>query len=325
MRLTRAPGLSARIIWLCVALPLALVLTISCGGDSPKSEISASAVASVAQDEIVPIIVSSELVVGPNRFVVGLIRDNQEVLGAEATMRFFKIDGHQPIFKSESQARAVRVTKSYTEIHANGEVHTHEAGETGVYVANVNFETPGEWDLQINVKVGGQEFKPQRARFRVLQQGLSPAIGAPAPASKQTVLTDVGGDISKLDTSNPPRPEFHGLTIATALASNKPTIIAFASPSFCVTRICGPAKQVLDSLYPRYREQANFIHIEPYLLEQTRSGRGLAPVPVMAEWGLKTEPWIFLLDRQGKVAAKYEGMAALDEVEQALQQVLAAR
>ena len=32
------------------------------------------------------------------------------------------------------------------------------------------------------------------------------------------------------------------------------------------------------------------------------------------EWGLPTEPYVFVVDAQGKVAAKFEGMAYPDEL-----------
>ena len=306
--------------------PFLLILSaaaFACGDEpSEISEIPPSAVASTSSEQVVPIIVSSELVVGPNRFVLGLLRDNQEVLGAETNLRFFLIEGNTGTLKSEVVARSVRITKSYSEVHENGAVHTHEAGETGVYVADVTFDAPGDWGLEVNLRLAGRTFGPQAVRFSVIPRGFTPPIGTVPPPSRQTILSDVGGDISKVDTSNPPVTQMHNLTIANAIASGKPSVIAFASPAFCVSRICGPAKQVVDTIFGEYGSRANFIHIEPYALEEARSGKGLVPVPVMAEWGLRSEPWTFVLDRQGRVAAKFEGMVAAEEVEQALQEAL---
>ncbi len=306
-----------------VALAGLLAVMAACGSDdSEVNEISPGAIASVAQEDVVPIVVSSELTIGSNRFVLGLIQNNQEVLGAETSLRFYKVAGGQATLKAQAQARPVRITRTYTEVHPNGEAHTHEAGETGVYVANVDFDAPGEWQVEVNASRAGIPFRAQRVRFMVGERALTPVIGTKPPASRQTVLADVGNDAIKIDSSNPPVPDLHNLTIADALVSGKPTVIAFASPGFCVTRICGPAKQVLDELYPRYQGRANFIHVEPYQLQEARSGKGLIPAPVMAEWGLQTEPWIFVLDKQGNVIAKYEGIVALGEVEPVLQHAL---
>jgi len=40
------------------------------------------------------------------------------------------------------------------------------------------------------------------------------------------------------------------------------------------------------------------------------------------EWGLQTEPWIFVVDRKGIVRAKFEGPTTAREIEAALQQIL---
>jgi peroxiredoxin len=46
------------------------------------------------------------------------------------------------------------------------------------------------------------------------------------------------------------------------------------------------------------------------------------PVPATREWQLRSEPWVFVIDRQGRIAAKFEGIMALEEVEAALLAVL---
>ncbi len=43
---------------------------------------------------------------------------------------------------------------------------------------------------------------------------------------------------------------------------------------------------------------------------------------VQQEWGLWTEPWVFLVDSEGNVAAKFEGVVSLEEIEAALRQIL---
>ena len=117
----------------------------------------------------------------------------------------------------------------------------------------------------------------------------------------------------------PERPHMHSLRIADALGQGKPVVIAFATPAFCVSRICGPIMdEVMDPLYARYRQQAIFIHVEPFDLRAAREGKGLYLTDTMRQWGLTSKPWIFVLDGQGRVAAKFEGIVSREEVEQAL-------
>jgi hypothetical protein len=39
----------------------------------------------------------------------------------------------------------------------------------------------------------------------------------------------------------------------------------------------------------------------------------------MAEWGLVTEPWTFVVGADGRVARRYEGLVAEDEIVGALE------
>ena len=57
------------------------------------------------------------------------------------------------------------------------------------------------------------------------------------------------------------------MTVAEAIDTKKPTLIAFATPAFCQTRFCGPViEEVVAPLAKDYRGRANFVHIEPYRL-----------------------------------------------------------
>ncbi len=261
---------------------------------------------------------------GPNRFALGLLDQAQqaEVLGAQLHFRFFKLEGDQATFKLETDATAIRITKSYTHTHEDGTIETHKAGESGVYIANVDFDSPSDWGVEVSGSVDGQSLGPLRPVFQVAEKSLSPSVGDPAPRSVQRVLKDVA-DITDIDTSDPPNPDMHNMTIAEAVSSGRPTVIVIATPAFCTSQICGPTKETVDELYRKYMGQANFVHVEPYDLAKARSGEGLEVLPFLTdEWGLRTEPWVFLVDRQGKIAAKFEAVVSYEELEAALQPLL---
>ncbi len=115
----------------------------------------------------------------------------------------------------------------------------------------------------------------------------------------------------------------HEMTIAEAVESGRPTVVAFATPAFCQSRVCGPLMDsVVDPLFQRYGGRVNFVHVEPYDLEKARQGE-IVVVPEVEEWGLQTEPWLFIIDRQGRIAAKFEAIVAVEEVEQVLNRVQA--
>jgi hypothetical protein len=200
---------------------------------------------------------------------------------------------------------------------------TTPAGEDGVYVANARFERGGNWGVQIEVTRDGTKLKPIPFTFTVLDNTPEPALGAQAPASTQITLANVS-DIHEIDSSSPPRPAMHETTIADALKTGKPVVVAFATPAFCTSRLCAPIMStVMDPLAATYGGEAVFIHVEPYDLKALRETGQQIPVPATREWGLQSEPWIFVVDRQGRIAGKYEGVATEDEVGRALQRVIA--
>ena len=234
----------------------------------------------------------------------------------------YDLNGDRPAFRSEAAARFISAELSFIDESSGNQRRI--VGENGVYVTPVTFDRPGRWGMEITISQDSKKMKPILFQFDVQERTPEPAAGDPAPPSRQLTLSDVA-DVTEIDSSFPPRPHMHDVTVAEAIASGKPAVVAFATPAFCESRTCGPVMDtVMDPLYDRYRGQASFIHIEPYKLKELREGIDVVPVPALAEWHLQTEPWVFVIDGQGKVAAKFEGIVALDEVETVLRQVLAA-
>jgi|FLYL01.1.fsa_nt_gi hypothetical protein len=317
-----------------LALALALLLTACSGGGEgaapPTGDLSSCVpgggenyVHRAPEGDIVPVTISSDLAVGENRFVLGLLNaDNEPVTGADLTFRFFCFNGAgEKVYSAPVEPRPITITRSYTHTHEDGTVESHEAGETGVYVAEVDFPVYGRWGVTLTGRAAGHSIGRMDVVFPVNEKPYSPAVGDPAPKSVQPTLADVP-DISQLDTSASPIPEMHDKTIAEAVTSGRPTVIVFATPAFCQSQICGPVKDIVDDLYAAYRDRANFVHVEPYDVARLRDGscRSLNECvqPVMSEWGLRTEPWVFIVDSGGNVAAKFEGLASYTELEAAL-------
>jgi hypothetical protein len=108
----------------------------------------------------------------------------------------------------------------------------------------------------------------------------------------------------------------HQTTIADAVTSGRPTVIAFATPAFCTSRVCAPVMDtVMDPLFARYSDVATFVHVEPYVLRDVREANVRNPVPAAREWMLQSEPWVFVIGRDGLVRAKFQRIIGVDEVE----------
>lgn len=300
----------------------ALALTAACTGGGSDGDSNVATPTASTGPQVTPVLVNSELVVGENRFTVGLLNgENEEVTGAEVTFRFFKLDDEQQELQGEAQATPIVLEKSYTHTHEDGTVEAHSAEESGVYVASVRFDEAGQWSAEVTAAVGDTTYDPVALELTVVEVSTSVPVGSPAPRSKTLTVDDVD-DIAEIDTSDPPNPEMHEMTIAEAVTSGRPSVIVFATPAFCISRFCGPVKDIVERLFEEYKGEVNFVHVEPYDVGRARNGEGLFPVPATIEWGLRSEPWVFLVDRDGKVAAKFEAVVTVAELKQALEPLL---
>ena len=159
--------------------------------------------------------------------------------------------------------------------------------------------------------------------FLLKEEPSPPALGSAAPASvtHTAALTD---DISHITSSPVPDPDLYELSIHEALQQDKPVVIVFATPAFCVSATCGPQVGELTKVKESVGDRANYIHVEvfeePHLMKEARPTGGL--VPAVEEWGLPTEPWTFIIDSQGLVRAKFEQFTTASEIESKLREIL---
>lgn len=207
--------------------------------------------------------------------------------------------------------------------------HLWPYGVRGSYVTEMTFDRPGPWRLDILVDLEGVELQAH-ATMDVAQQGSVPSLGAIPPLSQNKTLQSVV-TLEKLTTDYSPDPDLYQLTVADAVASGQPTVVVFASPAFCTSPTCGPQTDTLSQLKDAHQGQANFIHVEIYDNPDEIQGdlsRGKLSQPVH-DWGISAIPdwfnesWTFVLGRDGRIAQRFEGFATLEELEEALQAVLA--
>jgi hypothetical protein len=198
-------------------------------------------------------------------------------------------------------------------------VHNEETDLRGIYVAQIPFEWPGTWGLEVLATQGNSATEVSRFTVDVLAAPLTPALGTPAPRSHNLIASDVP-DLRHIDTSDPPDPRLHQVRIADAIAQGKPQVIVFAAPKFCTSRVCGPVVDVVRLLLPTYGDRVVFAHQEIW---QDFATQRVAPT--VEEWRLHSEPWIFVVDGKGIIRAKFEGLTTAHEIAAALQQMLEPR
>ena len=189
-------------------------------------------------------------------------------------------------------------------------------------VPQVALDAPGVWSGQITgTDNDGRSLKISDLNFAVSAKSQTFIVGESAPAIINPVLNGVA-DIIEITSVKQPNYNLYQLTVAEALEQSKPLVIVFASPSFCITAMCGPVTEVVSKQSDDYSDSVNFIHIEPWDLQIARSFSRLKPSRSTQDWGLKTEPWVFVINAQGKISSRFEGLLSASELQQAIIRVL---
>lgn len=286
---------------------LLISLLAACGQRASGSSAGAPS-NSAAGGPMVPVLAVSELTLGPNRLALGVLQDGTPVNDPELKLglRFFYLDGGSPdAVQSESTA-----------------VYRGEGLPFGLYVGYNTFDQPGGWGVEVSIPQADGPPEVTRMRLDVLARPRAPAVGSRAVPSRNLTVADEP-DLGKITSDASPDPELYQLTVAAAIAARKPFLVAFSTPGYCQTAVCAPNMQVIKELKEQYKEQVNFIHVEVYPYPFGESFQAGRRVPAMDEWGLRTEPWTFLVDSEGVIQARYEGGITFAELEPALAQLAA--
>ncbi len=187
-------------------------------------------------------------------------------------------------------------------------------GVRGLYVATVEFDQPGQWTATLHPDGRSQTLA---SPFFVDEHPSTPEVGEPAPASPSVTLDDAGGELDLVTTDPSPEPAMYSVSADEAVTNGTPAVIVFATPAFCQTAVCGPMLEQVKELRATTDADLDWVHVEVYELEDV-DPNALTPVPAALEWGLPSEPWVFVVDAAGVVTHRFEGVVSDGELATAL-------
>jgi len=197
--------------------------------------------------------------------------------------------------------------------------------QVGVYVIDLDLPTAGDYGVELTTTPAGGSAETIRTTMEVQPSTSVISVGDKAPASDTPTLDGVGGDISKISTDPNPDPAFYTTSIADAVAAHKPFVVAFATPKFCVSKQCGPT---LDRIKPIAAKHpgVTVINVEPYQLQYADGGLqpildasgNLTPTKATDEWHLPSEPWVFVVDKNGIVTNSFMLIFSDEELDKAM-------
>jgi hypothetical protein len=110
-------------------------------------------------------------------------------------------------------------------------------------------------------------------------------------------------------------------SIADAIRAGQPAVVVFSTPVYCVSRFCGPVTEMIGSLERKYRGDAAFIHVEIWKDFQANETSETANEWLLRD-GTVNEPWLFMIDRDGTISARWDNLFTQPEAEDGLSQLL---
>jgi hypothetical protein len=184
-----------------------------------------------------------------------------------------------------------------------------------VYVSNIDFPSNGEWRIAALVKEDGELRGTLVSSALVGKVSGVPRVGEEAPLIHTPTPADVGGDLSKITTRIPPDTQ-NEVDYADVLGK-EPIVLLFATPQFCESRVCGPVVDVAEQVKETYGDKAAFVHME--IFNDNDPSKDVRPQ--VREFGLPSEPWVFVIDRNGVVRTAIEGAFGVDRLTRAVKEV----
>ena len=329
--MTVARGVSSRRGQLSAAAWISLIAAIgltACGSDddAPSAEgerpaAAAGAFPAVEGQTIVELArdvgTSEEVVVsqagrtyepGLNRFSFGVFDvDGSEI--SDADVALYAAPG--PNGKAQGPFPA-RIVSLQTDAAFRSETTSAEAQPVTVaYVSEINFDRPGEWRLAAIVRQGGEEMASLLPSIEAGNYPRIPDVGEVPPRIHTPTASDVA-DLSEIETRAPPD-TMHEHDLFDVLGE-RPTVLLFATPALCMSRVCGPMVDVAEQVHSETPEEVAFIHVEVY--NENDPNKGIRPE--LRAYGLETEPWLFVIDASGKVSTRIEGAFSVGDLEAAV-------
>ena len=199
----------------------------------------------------------------------------------------------------------------------------------GVYVVRgAVFDKPGRWGLLAEVGLDGGTTQVQ-AVFEVGSTSGVLRVGDPAPPTRNpqpgaSDLPPKAIDSRAQEGESVPDAALHEGTIADALAAGRPTVVVVSTPVYCLSQFCGPITDTVEALAREYNGKAAFVHLEVWQDFEKKQVN-----PSAGEWiyrgnsGDLSEPWVFVVGRDGKVSERFDNIAGEGEIRAAVERVIA--
>ena len=248
---------------------------------------------------------------GKNRFAFGLIdAQNKLVYGKTAV---YIAPTERDIAQGPFLAPADSLV---TEERFRSETAAAEADTiAAIYATEIPIAKAGDLAVLAVTNAGGRQYAAATG-VTVADESPVVEVGEPAPKVPTDTLASVGGDADLLCTRRP-RDDMHERRLDEVLGK-RPVALVMATPALCESRVCGPVVDIALQLKEEFGDRVEFIHQEVFV-DNEHSNPLRKPLQA---FGLPSEPWLFTIDANGRVAARLEGSFGIESFRRAVEAAL---
>jgi hypothetical protein len=251
---------------------------------------------------------------GVNRFGFGLFtKEQKQITGTPVAIYVQEQHGGAVLGPYVARPESLKVTGPYL----SQTVQKDPDSAKEVYAATVRFPKAGKYNVLAAV-AQGKNLVPAGTGARVLAKDPVPAVGDKPPSISTPTVASVNGDVGSIDT-RAPHDDMHDVNFKDVVGK-KPVVLLFATPLLCQSRVCGPVVDIEEDVKHTMAgaKDVAFIHMEVYNKNDANKGYR----PQLTAFHLETEPWLFVLDKSGRISSRIEGAFSKNELEAAIQKAV---
>lgn len=141
--------------------------------------------------------------------------------------------------------------------------------------------------------------------------GMTPKVGVGDAVPKSLNKTVAPGADQRAVSTMDRRAQLYRWRIADLVEQGRPFLVVFGTPQHC--SMCVDQLTRIAYMEEKYGDRFAFVHVDGY-----------KDSAVWVQWGVKGEPWTFLVDATGRVRSIFPGQTELPLLDQEIQRLMKA-
>jgi hypothetical protein len=192
-----------------------------------------------------------------------------------------------------------------------------------LYVARATLDEEGIWTTRVRAELDGREASAEGA-ITVYPDAGTPALGSEVPDVDTPTLLDVGNLTDAISSDPDQVAAFYWKSVTDELRNDQPFVFILDSYAFQPNEACGGALGIIHDIFIEY-PALSIIHAEPWVMRFSGGALTLEPpegpaqlAPWSVAYGVAEPPWVFVVDEDGRLRAKFTGVFGTDELRAAM-------